>query len=240
MGEINVPTEEQNALMAIDPARLAKLIEQCLDHRQADPLRVLQLERCGEYVGSKLYWFQESLSAYSTAKAARKVAETERDASRDGRDLERAVREMQYRVEKERQEGQLFYIDDLIGPPSRFSERVEVRVTYRWRPTIEAGWQYGDITFIHDVDLRPDYSRPLPKRKPSAAQQERDKQGKLFHEWDHLRRLGLQSLKEFFQSGGTAMSVPESFQAKADSRTRGLNNFSAKFWSVQTAPIAHT
>ena len=234
VGEINIPREEQDALQAINASRLDKLIEQCLEYRQASGLRALQLERCGTYVASQLRRFEQELAAYDAAKAARKLAEKERDARRAGSDLSFAVRQMKFRVEQEQIESQRFYVDDMIIPPSRFSENLSVRVGYRWRPTNNDDWLYGSITFTHDVGLRRDYTLPPPKRKPNAAKQERERQDKLFCTWDHLKQLGLCSVRDFFRSGGDAASIPKTFRAKVDSHDQHLNNFSAQFWSERS------
>lgn len=233
VGEINIPREERDALKAIDTDVLNTLIEQSLEERHPSALRALRLESCGLYAASQFRAFEKALATYGAAKAAKKLAETEFRARRAGSDLAHAVQQMKRRVEEEERESQLFYIDDLIMPPHRFSEHLTVRVDYRWRPMIEDKWQYGNITFTHDVDLRPDYTMPLPKRKPGAIKQERERQEKLYREWEHLRQLGVYSVREFFREGGNAAAIPETFQAKADSYTRGLNNFSARFWLVR-------
>lgn len=84
-------------------------------------------------------------------------------------------------------------------PPHRFSERLTLRVSYRWRRAIEDDWTYGNITLSHDVDSRPDYTMPIPNRKPGAAKQEQDRQDKLYYEWEHLMRLALHSVREYFR-----------------------------------------
>lgn len=234
MGEINIPREERDALKAVDPDMLDKLIHKCLDERRLAPLQGFRLERCGPYVASCLRKFDSSLTTFGTAKAAKKLAETQARARRAGSDLAVAVQQMKRRVEVEEEEMQLFHIEDQILPPYRFSEHLAARVSFRWRQTMEANWILGSITFCHDVDLRPDYTLPLPKRKPSARKQEQERQGKLHREWEHLVSLGLHSLREYFRQGGNASGAPQVFQAKADPYTRGLNNFSARFWSVET------
>jgi hypothetical protein len=234
VGEINIPREERDALEAIDTDMLDKLIEQSLDERHSSPLRALRLESCGSHVASQLRAFEKALAEYGAAKATKKLAEKEFRARRAGSDLAHAVQQMKHRMETEEREGQLFYVDDQIMPPYRFSEHLTVRVSYRWRPTIEDKWESGSITFTHDVDLRPDYTMHLPIRKPSASKQEQDRQDKLYREWVHLMQLGLHSVREFFREGGNAVAIPETFQAKADSYSRGLNNFSARFWLTRS------
>ncbi|BEP54051.1 MULTISPECIES: hypothetical protein [unclassified Variovorax] len=235
MGEINIPRAEQEALRAVDTEALRKLIEQSLREERPYALRDLRLENCGLYVVSRLRQYETALAEHGKAKAEKKRAETGYRARRAGSDLLDAIQQMKDRVETEEKEGQYFYVDDLIMPPSRFSERVTVRVNYNWRRSVEDKWAYGSITFVHDVDSRPDYTLPQPSRKPSAAKQERDRQEKLYDEWNHLMKLGLHSVREYFREGGDGAAIPQTFQAKADSYTRGLNNFSARFWLARSS-----
>lgn len=230
MSDINIPCNERNALKAVDTDKLDKLIKQCLSEERPDALRSIQLECCGEYVASQLRSYEITLGAHCKAKTERKRAETAYSAHRAGGNLANAVRQMKSRLEMEEKEELLFYIEDQIMHPYQFSERITVTVSYRWRRTIEDKWVYGNITFSHDADLRPDYSMPLPSREPSAAKQKQDRQGKLYREWEHLKRLGLQSVNEYFRNGADGALIPELFQAKIDPYTRGLNNFSANFW----------
>lgn len=237
MGEINISRDEQYSLKAIDADELDKLIEKCLDEKRPGFLRILRLENCGPYVASNLRAFERALGEYGIAKAAKKRAETENRARRAGSDLVEAVRQMKHRVETEEKEVLRFYVDDQIMPPYRFSEHLTVRVSYRWRPAIEDEWISARITFTHDVDSRPDYSKPLLKRKPSAGKQDQDRQDELYREWEHLMRLGVQSVREYFREGGNGAAIPQTFQAKTDSYTCGLNNFSAQFWLVRSLAV---
>lgn len=230
MGEINISGEVQDALNAIDTEVLDKLIEQCLHEERPDVLRILRLESCGAYVAAQFREYVRTLAEYGNAKAAKKRTETKFRVRHVGRNLAHAVQEMKHRVKTEEEEGCLFYVDDQIMPPCRFSERVTVRVSYRWRRTIEDELAGGSITFLHDVDLRPDHTMSLPKRKLSATKQEQERQSKLYHEWKHLMELGLCSVRDYFREGGNGTTIPQSFQAKTDSYTRGLNNYSARFW----------
>ena len=230
MGEINIPREERDALKAIDVDILDKRIEQCLDEKRFSALRGLGLESCGPYVASNLRKYETALAEYSTAKAAKKLGETKSRARRAGDDLARAVQQMKYRVGTEETEDQLFHVEDRIIPPYQFSEHLTVCVSYRWRPTTANEWVFGSITFTHDVDTQPDHTVPPSKRKPSAAQQARNRQDVLYREWEHLMRLALHSVKEYFRDGGNAAAIPKTFKAKADAYSRGLNNFSTRFW----------
>jgi hypothetical protein len=72
-----------------------------------------------------------------------------------------------------------------------------VRLGYQWRKNTADDWTYGTITFLYTPDLSPDYSFPLPKRKPSAAKLAQERQEKLRGEWEHLKLLSLHSLRDF-------------------------------------------
>lgn len=234
MSEINLPHRERDALKAIDSDVLDKIIEKCFYDERPDALRTLRLGDCGLYVASKLQGYEKALAEYSKAKMAKKRAETEYSARRAADDLVHAVRQMKYRVETEEKEELLFSINDQIMPPYHFSEHITVRISYRWRRTVEEEWVYASIIFSHNVDSRPDYTMPVPSRKLSAAKQEQNRQEKLYREWDHLKRQGLYSLKKYFQDGGDGALIPQTFQAIPDSHSGGLNNFSAQFWPLQS------
>lgn len=231
MGEINLPRYERDALKTIDTFVLDKLVEQCFSEERADALRSLRLEDCGTYVISELRGFEKALIEHRQAKAAKKRAETAHYARRAGSNLVFAVQQMKHRAETEEKEDFLFYVDDRIIQPYGCSNPVTVQVSYRWRTAIEDQWVYGSITFSHHVDLRPDYTIPLPSRKPSAAKQEQERKDKLYREWEHLKRLGLHSVKEYFKTGHDGAKIPKTFQAIIDPYSRGLNNHSAQFWS---------
>lgn len=230
MAEINIPREERDAIKAVDIDMLGKLIQKCLDEERSDALRILRLENCGLYTASRLQEYQNALAAHSKAKAAKKREATKYDARCSGSNLLHAVQQMKQQVETQEKEGLLFYVDDHIVPPYRFNERMTIRVSYHWRSKVEDEWIYGDITFSHEVDLRPDYTMPLPKRKPSIAKQEQDRQEKLSREWEHLLMLGLHSVREYFRKNGNGEAIPKMFQAKTDSYNKGLNNYSTQFW----------
>ena len=140
---------------------------------------------------------------------------------------------MKQRLEIEQKDAQLFIVDDQIMPPHRFSKHLSVRVSYRWRGTVDDEWKFGHITFVHDVDLRPDYTTPAPKRKPSAAKREQDLQNTLYQTWEHLMRGALYSVRDYFRDGGDGDKIPDTFQATVDSHSRELNNYSTQFWRQQ-------
>lgn len=230
MGDINIPRSEQDALGNIDSEVLRVLIEQCLRDERLSALRQLRLDGCGIFVSTKRHAFERALDAYGRAKADKKRAETLREALSAGNALLNAVQQMQYRMEIEAEEGERFYIDALIRPHHAFSTQLFVRVSYRWRLSPAEPWVHSDITFLYDVDLRPDYTPLLPARKPSAARQTQERQEALHHEWEHLKDQALFSVRDYFRGGGKGTEVPKTFQVKPDPYTRGLNNFSAKLW----------
>lgn len=230
MGEINLTDSEKRALKAIDECKLDELIDQALQEEHSGALHRLPLSSCGPYVATKLHYFGESLREYRESRSARKREDKHSHARRAGSDLSFAVGSMKRRMETEEQDGQLFQIDDRIPWPYRFSKKLQVTVSYRWRGTIEDEWTYGSTTFRHEVRPQPVYALSRPKRKSSAAKQAQDLHDELSRTWEHLKRLALYSVRDYFRDGGDGSKIPESFQAIADPHTQGLNNFSAKFW----------
>lgn len=237
MGEINLPRDQQDALAAIDTRDLQGIIEEAVREERSGTLRQALL-RCGPYVETHLHYFERALAAHTKAKAARKRAETASALQRAGYDLSSAVADMKRRVETERKDGELFFVEDSIRPPYRFSKQLSVRVSYRWRRAVADPWMFGSITFHHDVDLRPDYALPTPKRKPSAAKQERDLQDRLYQVWEHLMRGALYSVRDYFKDGGDGDAIPDTFRATVDNYSRGLNNYSTQFWRNQPSDRA--
>lgn len=232
MSELNLPRYERDAIKAIDTDTLDKLIEQSLYDERPDALRDIHLGRCGSYVASHLRMYEKALAEYRNAKAARKRADTEYRARRAGDDLTHAVQSMKHRVEIEEHDEQFFRIDDMFTAPHNFSERMTIRVSYQWRKTLEDEWVYGSIAFIHQAKLQPEYTMMRSGRKLSAAKLKQKQQDELFSEWEHLMRLTLQSVQQYFKEGGDGAAIPETFQVVTDPHNRMLNNFSARFWLV--------
>ncbi|ODT12940.1 MAG: hypothetical protein ABS35_38925 [Kaistia sp. SCN 65-12] len=230
MGEINIPRDQQVAIAAIDTSELDKRIEQAIREERSGDLHRLALANCGSYIATKLQSFDRALAKHREAKAAKKRAETGDALRRAGHDLSFAVDAMKQRLETEQKEAQLFIVDDQIMPPHRFSKHLSARISYRWRRTVDDEWTFGSITFVHEVDLRPDYTRPAPKRKPSASKQEQDLQSMLYQTWEHLMRGALYSVRDYFRDGGNGDKIPDTFQATVDSHSHGLNNYSTQFW----------
>jgi hypothetical protein len=233
MGEINIPQDQQVAIAAINDSELDRLIEQAIREERSGDLHRLALAKCGPYIATKLHHFDRALAKHREAKAPRKRAETGDTLRRAGHELSFAVGAMKQRLETEQKEAELFIVDDQIMPPYHFSKHLSVRVSYRWRRTVDDEWEFGSITFAHDVDLRPDYAAPAPKRKPSAAKREQDLQDRLYQTWEYLMRGALYSVRDYFREGGDGDKIPDTFQAKVDSHSRGLNNYSTQFWRQQ-------
>lgn len=229
MGELNIPPAETIALKVIDADALRDHIDHCLLERRSSAGRLLQLNSCGPYIGSRLRAFEQALAVHANARTAKKLAETEYDVRKAGSDLEHAVQQMKHRVATQEQEGQLFVVEDHVVPPFGFSEHLNVRVSYRWRVGAEADWQYGSVTFSHTHVSRPDYLGSAPARKLSRAKQEEHRQEMLYRQWEYLKSLSLHAVRDHFRRGGDGASIPKAVQAKTDSHMQGLNNFSAVF-----------
>jgi hypothetical protein len=229
MGEIHIPPDQEVALDAVDMRELDRLIDQALRSEQSGAIPGL-LRNSGPYVAGRLLAFEQALGRHRAAKTARKREETGRDLRSAGSDLAHAVDGMKRRLETERKDAELFFVDDLIGPPHRLSKSLRVTVNYRWRRSADNAWTDGCITFTHEVDTRPDYARPAPKRKPSAAKQEQDLQHQLHRTWEDLMRGALYSVRDFFRNGGDGATIPDTFKAAVDAHSRGLNNYSTQFW----------
>ncbi|PHX39784.1 hypothetical protein AO263_19575 [Pseudomonas sp. NZIPFR-PS5] len=232
MSYINLPSDQQAAISDVDETVLRAAVRKCIDEEHVGPLHGLDLISCGPYVATKLRGFQQAIAEYIKAKAYAKRDRTRQDALHAGSDLIHAVQQMKGRLETERQEGELFFIDDQIRPPFHLSKRLSVRVPFRWRASPSADWKNGQPTFIYDLPLQPSYNQP-PKRKPSAAQVARDLEDRLFGEWERLKAQALFSMREFFRDGGDGDAVPEVFTVRPSTYGGGLNNFSCNFWQPE-------
>ncbi|MDR6680206.1 hypothetical protein [Pseudomonas oryzihabitans] len=233
MSYINLPSDQHAAISNVDDAVLRAAVLKSLDEEDIGPIHDLGLSNCGSYVATKLRGFQQAIAEYSRAKAYAKRERTRQDALYAGNDLVYAVQQMKGRLETERQERERFFVDDQIRPPFHLSKRLSVQVSFRWRSSPSADWKYGHITFIYDFSPQPRYALPLPKRKPSAAQVERDLEDSLYREWEHLKAQALFSIREFFREGGDGDVVPETFAVRPSPYGGGLNNFSCNFWQTE-------
>jgi len=234
MGLINLTKTEKDSIRAIDGRELDKLIELAIQDQQIGALYQLPLSRCGSYVAVQLSNFNDALSEYRAAKSSKKRGETREQAHRAGSYVSFAFAQMKHRMEEEDQQAQLFYIFDEILPPHTFSKELSVRISYRWRRATEDDWIHGSIAFSHTVEPRPVYSLTLPKRKPSAAKQAQELQSELIRTWEHLRDTALFDLRDYFREKRDGSKIPKTFRATIDAHTRGLNNYSAKFWQECT------
>jgi hypothetical protein len=206
MGEINIPRDQQTAITAIDARELDRLIDQAIREERSGELHRL-LSRPAAPTSE-----QSSIPSTgrwrNTARPRRRESGRKRDAlRRAGHDLSFAVGAMKQRLETEQKDAQLFIVDDQIVPPYRFTTQMSVRVSYRWRRTIEDEWQWGSITFVHHHDPRPNYAVPVSTRKPSAAKQEQELQNRLYQTWEHLMRGALYSVRDYFRDGGDGAKI---------------------------------
>lgn len=173
-----MPDSEKNALKAIDESEL-RLIDKAIDDEHFGCLSRLPLSTCGTYVATQVAYFRKALEALHEAKSAKNIENKRSYAVRAGSDLRFAVSSMKRRMETEEKEGELFHVDDHVHWPLHFSKTLEVRVSFRWRKTVDEGWAFGNITFHHEVRPRPVYTLTRPKRKPSAWKQEGEQQNEL-------------------------------------------------------------
>lgn len=229
MGEINIPRSQQDALKAVDISALDKAIDGCIADESSAALQRFRLSTCGRYVASHLRIFERAVTRHGEAKSAKKRVETEYELRTAGDDLAHAVSQMKHRLEVEAEEGLHFYVEDQFIEPTYFTEKMTAQVRYRWRRSTSDGWEHGSITFTHQACSHLRYLMPSTSRKPSAAKQRQDLQDKLRREWEHLMSLGLQAVRDYFREGRDGAEIPEAFQVRAE---RGLNNYSADFWTV--------
>jgi hypothetical protein len=230
MGDVYLPQHIKDAVKAVDMRELEELVDQALWMQRASPLYALHLSNCGSYVADRLRRFERELEGLAEAKAARKREEMKARAWSAGSDLRWAIRDVLHRIEEEEKELRLCRVDDVITPPLRPSERIQVRVGYQWRRSEDDEWTYGSITFIQEVDMRPDYLAPAPKRKAGAAKLREEREETLVRHWEDLVRHGLHSVREYLKAGGDGNAIPKSFGVEPDPYSRWLSNFSCRFW----------
>jgi len=230
MGELYFPDHMKTAVKAIDVREIERRVEQALLEQRPTALYDLHLSNCGSHVTACLRRFERELEGLVKAKTAKKRDEMKGRAWSAGSDLRWAIRDVQHRIEEEENERLLCRVDEHVSQPILFRDRIDVRVGYQWRRTVDDEWTFGSITFFQDVDMRPDYTVPTPNRKPSAAKQREERRETLYRHWEDLVRHGLHSVREYLKAGGDGNAIPETFQAKADAHSRWLNNFSCDFW----------
>lgn len=230
MGIINLSREEKRAISAIDQANLNKIIDRVISTGQADELYELQLSSCGPYVAEKYRILQQDLFDLARAKSSRKREEAHESVWRSAHRLSDAVTEMRHRMETEEKEDQFFRVDDHIMPPITPRPNIRFSVRYKWRKGVDDEWNHGSIEFTHTVVIRPDYSAPVRKRKPSAREQREQQERAYFDAWERVTRDALHYVHEYLQKGNDPHLIPASFAVKVG--TSGyLDNFSTKFWN---------
>lgn len=229
MGLINIPREEQEALLALDMDRICELVATALRQDGVGDLRPL-LTHCGPYISSKLYAFEQALARHREARAPNRLETTSRDRHEAALDLKHAIWSRRDQVEADRKDAELFFVEDNIWPPTRLGKHLSVRVNYRWRRSTEDAWRHGSILFSHDYDPRPDYPFASTARKLSATKQAQELQKELHLTWDYFKLGALCSVRDFFKAGRDGAEIPDAFEALADPHTRRLNNFSTDFW----------
>ncbi|HHK5433923.1 TPA: hypothetical protein ACQT27_003721 [Pseudomonas aeruginosa] len=234
MVQINMTRDEKEAVNEIDRSQLQKVIDKCIYEERIGGIHSLGLFRCGLYVASALRNFERALADYSKAKSSKKREDTRISVLRAGSDLVHAVQTMKDRAEAEQRDGQFFYVEDQISPPVSLRDQLTVRVSYKWRRSVDESWTHSSITFSYTAVSRPDYSQPAPIRKPSAAKVRQEREARLYGEWEHLRNLALCSVRDFFKSGGDGGSIPTAYSVQPDARSGTLNNYSADFWRERT------
>lgn len=230
MVELTIPSDEANAIDSIDTVELDRLIDQAIRTESTTALYQLYLERCGPYISRALRQFERAVAAHNKAKSARKREQTGRDLWREGYGLSHAVGAMKSRLEEEREDAKLFVINDRILPPVYFTENLSVTIHYQWRETVEDEWKHGSIRFTHTVELHRDHFASKPKRKPSRATLERERENELSHVWEHLASGALYTLRDYFRDGRDGKEIPELFEAVVDPHSRSLSNYSTDFW----------
>lgn len=229
MAVINLPKDQMDAIGAIEPKQLNRLIERAIETEDSGALGSC-LRACGSYISDQLRSFERALKTHREARSATKRDRTGRELRQAAYDLSYAVAAMQQRVDEERKDGELFYIEDRVLAPFRYSRRLSVTLGFRWRRNTSEVWQHGQITFTHAYEPPRDPSIFTRKPKLSAAKQEQELQKQLSHAWNDLMKHGLWSLREYFKQDGDGAKIPKFFTAIPDSYSRTLNNFSTDFW----------
>jgi hypothetical protein len=230
MNPMYISDSEKVALKVVDPQALKVLIDRAIRYEHPTGLYVLQLANCGTHVALQLQKFERALEEYAKAKTAPRRAEKETRALWAGANLRSAIHERQRRMAEEEKEAQLFRIDHDIIPPFCLNERIDVRVCYQWRRTVDEDWSHNSITFSQDVNMTPDYSLSAAKRRPSAAKLEQGRQESLCGHWENLAKSAASSVHMYFKEGGDGTAIPDTYQVRADVHNGSLNNFSCNFW----------
>jgi hypothetical protein len=232
MSVINLTGTEILAIKSIDELQLDKQIDLAVGEENLDVLPREVLLKAGDFIGTQLRSFQDALSRYKQAKSAQNRENKFSEVHRYGHRFLSAVRQMKDQVETEEKQRQLFYIDDNVYPPFRFTNDLTATVSYRWRQRVEDDWISGQTTFRHRVVRDNSYVLTKPKRKLSAARQAQLNENELVSTWEGMVSTILCTLRDYFAEGGDGNAIPENFLLKVD-RSGRLNTFSARFWDDQ-------
>ncbi|MGN7973352.1 hypothetical protein [Serratia sp. 22264] len=214
----------RKALKAIDESELEKCIDKCLCEEQSYYLQDFRLYDCGPYVTQQLFYFEKAVTALRVSKSSKKHEEARYTALKAGRDLTAVFSQMRAGVSEVEAEEITFRVDEQSFPPTTFSERLSVRISYSWRIDQNADWQFGNITFSYLAEERPSYFSVEPARKVSAARQQQEKQENLYQTWEYLKATCKESVHKYLKGGRDGSLIPKSFTVK------NLNNFGANFW----------
>lgn len=216
--------EEIEWLKGIDDLELSRRINRSLEEEQIAPLSDLQLRLGGAFICTCLKRYEVALVEYRRSKSIEKRRRTFQLALRAAQSLESSVRQAKFRAQNDEKNDSLFFVDGEVTPPPDFADQLSVRINYRWREALEETWNYGSINFTHLVA-----APSAPATGKAALRADRQRQGRLYAEWNELARIALFSVKEFFLEGGKGGAIPPTFRIVSDDGG-SLNNFSAKFW----------
>lgn len=224
MSYLNISHSARKALKAIDESGLERCIDKCLNEEQSYHLQEFRLYDCGPYLMQQLSIFEKAVTALRGARSSKKREETRYSALKAGRDLAAAFLQMRAGVSEVEADEVTFNVDEQNFPPSMFSERLSVQISYSWRIDESAEWQFGYITFSYLAEEQPVYFSVVPARKVSAARQKQEKQDSLYRSWEHLKALCMESVYRYLKEGRDGSLIPKAFTVKS------LNNSGADFW----------
>lgn len=232
MGYINLTEHEKQSIQAVDVDEMVRLLDKVIEEESGTALSQLPLRSCGDFVLTQLANFEQSLRNLRAAKSYAEREDAYFRARKDREALSNSVYRMKHRVLEDEKHAELFHVEDrFFHPPNVFERHLSIHVSYRWRPSKDDEWNYGGITFTHEV--KPQISRfPQfqPKRRPSAAQMRRDLQRELYDTWERMKNSALVTIRDYFREGRDGSLIPDSFKAVPDSHEGYLNNNSLKFW----------
>ncbi|WP_431223357.1 hypothetical protein ACQ86O_25340 [Serratia sp. L9] len=224
MSYFDISHAARKALKAIDESELEKCIDKCLYEEQSYYLQDFRLYDCGPYVMQQFFCFEKAVTTLRISKSSKKREAARYTALKAGRDLAAAISHMRAGVSEVEAEEVAFSVDEQNFPPTTFSERLSVRISYHWRTEKSADWQFGSITFSYLAKEQPSYFSAVPARKISSARQKQTKQENLYRDWEHLKAICKESVHRYLKEGRDGSLIPKTFTVKS------LHNFGANFW----------